>query len=452
MIKKEESNQTNKTEEITDSTKRVKKTKETVDSKKQADRAKEIADSKKQADRAKEIADSMKRVKRTEETVDSKKQADRAKEITDSMKRVKRTEKTADSKKQKKFRWKELENKVRQIKNTDKSGMIKIVAIFVVVVFVCTILSRAASSFLTPHVETSKASSEKIEHTVISTGTIEALREVPIYIYDELLVDEILVDVNDSISKETPLLKYNEEMLEQKYEDDTLQMALYVTERADTWDKREITSKMEKLQDELDALEELISNDGILYAEEEGKITAINVKAGERSTDTAAFSIADISQGFVFVATVSADDIKYIAEGDSAMVNVNNDAEKSPVTSIVKNTTKTDMYDVYCELSGEEYNEGMFGEATFTHQSEKSGFTIPIEAVRSDSAGSYVLVVGYKDTILGEEMVAKKVTVEEADSNNTYAVVTSSALNKEDLIIINSDKSIEAGDVVRYED
>ena len=49
-------------------------------------------------------------------------------------------------------------------------------------------------------------------------------------------------------------------------------------------------------------------------------------------------------------------------------------------------------------------------------------------------------------------MVAKKVTVEEADSNNTYAVVTSSALNKEDLIIINSDKSIEAGDVVRYED
>ena len=452
MIKKEESNQTNKTEEITDSMKRVKRTEETADSKKQADRAKEIADStkqvnktektadsKKQADRAKEIADSMKRVKRTEETADSKKQVNKA-------------EKTADSKKQKKFRWKELGSKVRQIKNTDKSGIIKIVAIFVVVVFVCTILSRAASSFLTPHVETSKASSEKIEHTVISTGTIEALREVPIYIYDELLVDEILVDVNDSISKETPLLKYNQEMLEQKYEDDTLQMALYVTERADTWDKREITSKMEKLQDELDALEELISNDGILYAEEEGKITAINVKAGERSTDTAAFSIADISQGFVFVATVSADDIKYIAEGDSVMVNVNNNAEKSPVTSIVKNTTKTDMYDVYCELSGEEYNAGMYGEATFTHQSEKSGFTIPIEAVRSDSAGSYVLVVGYKDTILGEEMVAKKVTVEEADSNNTYAVVTSSALNKEDLIIINSDKSIEAGDVVRYED
>ena len=113
----------------------------------------------------------MKRVKRTEETADSKKQADRAKEIADSMKRVKRTEETADSKKQvnkaektanskknrKKFRWNELGSKVRQIKNTDKSGIIKIVAIFVVVVFVCTILSRAASSFLTPHVETSKS-------------------------------------------------------------------------------------------------------------------------------------------------------------------------------------------------------------------------------------------------------------------------------------------------------
>lgn len=51
-----------------------------------------------------------------------------------------------------------------------------------------------------------------------------------------------------------------------------------------------------------------------------------------------------------------------------------------------------------------------------------------------------------------EELLGCEITDEQFEKALKYAVVTSSALNKEDLIIINSDKSIEAGDVVRYED
>lgn len=67
----------------------------------------------------------------------------------------------------------------------------------------------------------------------------------------------------------------------------------------------------------------------------------------------------------------------------------------------------------------DDYSVGMTSTIVFTHQSDSDGLTITIEALRGDSAGNYVLVVGYKNGILGEEMVADKVSVTCMDSNDT---------------------------------
>lgn len=475
-----------------------------------------------------------------------------------------------------------------KLKNYNKSGMIKAVGIFLTAVIVCTILSRFASSLLTPHIETTKATTQKIEHTVVATGTIEVSKEVPVYIYPGVLVDEVMVKTGDKVEVNAPLIKYNPDALQTLYDEASLQMELYNVRQENIFDTRELNAsitkcqreinkldsllanngivysdttgwvtavnvmageysaetaafyktdnsrefelfatvsenemdykgapvyiypevlidqvmvksgsrieagtplvkynlemlqtkrydmalqlelytaqlnkdydemdigaKIDKCQSQIDELDELLQNEGVVSANSIGQITAVNVMAGEYSPNTAAFYQADTSQGYELVATVSGDKTAYIVEGESARILTGTTEENGTILSVVQNEANPELYDVRCRLLEDDYSVGMTATIVFTHQSDSDGLTIPIEALRGDSAGNYVLVVGYKNGILGEEMVADKVSVTCMDSNDTYAVVSSSALSSDDLIIVSSDKSIEAGDVVRLED
>ena len=84
-----------------------------------------------------------------------------------------------------------------------------------------------------------------------------------------------------------------------------------------------------------------------------------------------------------------------------------------------------------------------------THTYEKYDFVVPISAVYSDVSSSYVLVLKEKETMLGTEMVASKVLIKVGASNTEYVGIKSDGLSDKDKIIINSNKHIDAGDVVR---
>lgn len=475
-----------------------------------------------------------------------------------------------------------------KLKNYGKSGMIKAVGIFLITVIVCTVLSRFASSLLTPHIETAKATTRKIEHTVVATGTIEASKEVPVYLYPGVLVDEVMVKNGDKVGVNMPLIRYNQDALQSLYEEASLQMELYTARRetvldtreldvnisecqqeikkldsllanngivySDTsgwvtavnatageyaaetaafyktdnsrefelfatvsenamdykgipvyiypevlidqvmvksgsrieagtplvrynlemlqtkrhdlavqlelyaaqrnkdYDEMEIDAKIDECQNQMDEVEELLQKEGVVSANSIGQITAVNVRAGDYAPNTAAFYQADISQGYELVATVSGEKIRYIVEGESARIVTSTTEENAAIVSVVQNQENPAVYDVRCRLSEEGYSIGMTATIVFTHQSDSDGLTIPIEALRGDGAGNYVLVVGYKNGILGEEMTADKVSVTVEDSNDSYAAVKSSALSGDDLIIVSSDKPIENGDVVRLGD
>ena len=84
-----------------------------------------------------------------------------------------------------------------------------------------------------------------------------------------------------------------------------------------------------------------------------------------------------------------------------------------------------------------------------THVSEKYDFIVPISAVHSDALSSYVLVLKEKETMLGTELVASKVLIKAGASNTEYVGIKSDGLSDKDKIIINSNKHIDAGNIVR---
>ena len=65
--------------------------------------------------------------------------------------------------------------------------------------------------------------------------------------------------------------------------------------------------------------------------------------------------------------------------------------------------------------------------------------------------GQDVLVVTEKETVLGEELTAKRVDVKVEKRDGEYAAVTEGVLGRNDKIIIDSNKTVEDGDRVRLE-
>lgn len=74
--------------------------------------------------------------------------------------------------------------------------------------------------------------------------------------------------------------------------------------------------------------------------------------------------------------------------------------------------------------------------------------TIPITALHSDSYGNYyVLVPEENNTVLGNELIARKIAVTLIDKCDTAAAIDGNLYSVR--IISGSNKNIEEGDMVR---
>ncbi len=468
-----------------------------------------------------------------------------------------------------------------------------ILTVFIACVIACTFLSRAASSILTPHIETVTPSNQEIFHEFQTEGTIEVNKRQQVYIPDGLLIDEICVLAGDDVEEGDALARYNMDMLESEYEAGSRQMMLYESQkslnaqrqaeynqavadaanyealivsqngyingleneieserqkreediahemeslnilnlsyarqinkltqpmadadvdyynslimsnqmrlqqlqteisllqnfeasgnkdqllelaREDLAGLQEELSRIETARDtakgsimtrmELDALEAdmetcqrslteldgLIQNGGILYSDVKGQILNINIAEGEHSSDTAAFCIADPSYGFYISTKVSRSNADYVAAGDQTEVTIGEKEETCTVESVNYNE-KEECFDIRIILEGETYQAGTNVTVNFYDMSDKEGYSLPAEAVRSDRNGTFVLIIGYRDGLLGEEMIASRVGIKVLDSNNSSVVVSSGSLSMKDAVIVNSSKPVEAGDPVRY--
>lgn len=211
-----------------------------------------------------------------------------------------------------------------------------------------------------------------------------------------------------------------------------------------------LNTEIETLEKGMEEIELLIAADGIVYADMEGEIAAVNITAGGYSGETAAFAVTDRESGFYISADAGEEEAKYISEGARVEVMMNDKEEMCTVSS-VNYDNKENLYHVRIEPEEDIYLPGMKVLLSFTSKSSEQGYSIPIEAVRGDGNGAFVLIVTYRKGILGEEMVAGRLPVKVEDSNDAYAVVSGGFTGKESVITA-STKPVEAGDTVRYRD
>ena len=211
--------------------------------------------------------------------------------------------------------------------------------------------------------------------------------------------------------------------------------------------------KIEEYNKELAKLQPLLDASGKIVSEKEGIVTSVVAENGGVTTDTIA-SIADKNEGYNFVGEIDKSNRTLVKQGQTVALNLGSSGiiENLTIDSISKNDDNPDTLKVTVVLPVGIGEIDESGEIIVSSKSKKYGTCVPLAALRQGDGDSYyILVVTEKETVLGEELTAKKVDVKVEKRDGEYAAVSDGSLGRNDKIIIDSNKTVEDGDRVRLE-
>lgn len=209
---------------------------------------------------------------------------------------------------------------------------------------------------------------------------------------------------------------------------------------------------IEEKEKSLKKLEELKADGGKITAPVDGVITEMNIVTGQRTADTAAVTMADITSGMRYVAQIDEEAAKYLAAGDSVSLKAGG-KEISDLTVLgMEPDSEKKQVAVTVLLQQDLLSIGDTATMQAVKQSESYPLTIPVSALHSENGKNYVYVLAEEESVLGKQLTARRVDVEVKDQNGQFAAIISELLSDSDSVITGSDGYIQAGDQVRLQE
>lgn len=211
-----------------------------------------------------------------------------------------------------------------------------------------------------------------------------------------------------------------------------------------------ITREQQELA--LSKLEKLLEKDGKVTAPITGIVTLLKLTTGERTPDGTAVLLADTTEGNNLVVQVSAEQEKYIAREDEVTLKPNGkkDAlEGLTVDSVRSNEENREMLDITVKLPKDTLEIGTSAELICTKTSELYEVCVPIQALHMENNNYFVYVLQETQSVLGNELTARRVDVNVLDKNETMAALAVGGLSSSQEVIVDADKYIESGSRVR---
>lgn len=209
----------------------------------------------------------------------------------------------------------------------------------------------------------------------------------------------------------------------------------------------------EQMELTLEKLEELEQAQGKVYAPADGLVTKVCIQTGEKTGDTTAVLLADLSRGSSFQGEITEEQEKYIGTGDAVTLTgpgKNEKYEDLAVSSVTAKEGSSSVYQVKVQLPADTMEIGAAATLDFVRKSEIYNVCVPLSALHLDEKNQpYVLVVDQVDSVMGTEQKARKVSVTILEKNESYAALAEGAISSQQEIIVSSDKAVDDGSRVR---
>ena len=214
----------------------------------------------------------------------------------------------------------------------------------------------------------------------------------------------------------------------------------------------EITVEQMELQ--LEKLERLLEADGRICAPSDGLITEIAVNIGERTADTPAVRMADLTKGYRFTAELTKEQETYIGAGDEVTLTDSrrNHLEQLAVESVAADGENEGVYEISVPLPDDTLELGAAAVLDYSSTSKTYAICVPLAALHLDERNQpYVLTYDEQDSVLGKELRARKVSVNILDQNESYAALADGSISSQDEVIVSADKAVDDGSRIRLE-
>lgn len=257
---------------------------------------------------------------------------------------------------------------------------------------------------------------------------------------DDSLVEEARKMLEDAKSQQTQQKKSAKRAIEDAGETNAVDYSVEIN-NVSIAEKQRALAQLQKTKEQ----------EGKIVAQTDATVSKILLTAGDRTTETAAFLLADLSEGARFTTEISKEDAKYVVVGDAVTLKVN-DKSYEDMTVLSTETNEDSSVRVTVYVPKKTISIGTHASMEIEQTSEKYATTLPLTAIHAEQSKYFVYVLEKEDTVLGEETVARKVNVSIVEKNGEYAALSDGSLSEDDSVIVESDTMLANGEKVRLKE
>ena len=257
---------------------------------------------------------------------------------------------------------------------------------------------------------------------------------------DESLVEDAKKALEDAKSQQTQQKKSAKRAIEDAGETDAVDHSVEIN-NVSIAEKQRALAQLQKVKEQK----------GKIVAQTDATVSKILLTAGDRTTETAAFLLADLAEGARFTTEISKEDAKYVVVGDAVTLKVN-DKSYEDMTVLSTETNEDSSVRVTVYVPKKTISIGTHASMEIEQTSEKYATTLPLTAIHAEQSKYFVYVLEKEDTVLGEETVARKLNVSIVEKNGEYAALSDGSLSEDDSVIVESDTMLANGEKVRLKE
>jgi hypothetical protein len=208
------------------------------------------------------------------------------------------------------------------------------------------------------------------------------------------------------------------------------------------------TIDLEVKEQELEEIRILMEDSGEVRSTDKAVVTFVGVEAGRT---TIGEEMVKLGFGdYVFRAAFDREAVANLAAG--VTVNINLAGKRTGIELEVEQIriNENGMSEITARMPEDNYLLGEQAEFKITTQSEQFDLCIPIQALREDNYGTFVLILREQEDILGTQLIAERINVNVLDKGSRTMAVDG-ALSSKSQVVTDSNKYINAGDRVRID-
>ena len=244
---------------------------------------------------------------------------------------------------------------------------------------------------------------------------------------------------------------------------ETALQTLLKTSKLDNLELSKMANEIAKLEAKLEELSggekdaEGNVTGGQIVSEVNGVVKEINVTAGNNTDPaTAVMTIEVPDRGYTVSMNVTNEQAQKVTIGDTAEISTGywgSSGLSGKLVGIRNNTEagQSGGKQLVFDVTGSEITSGTQVSVSIGQRSQNYDTIVPNSALRSDSNGSFVLVIVAKSSPLGNRFVATRVDVTELAKDDVNTAV-SGGLSAYDMVLTTATKPVEDGMLVRLPD